>query len=299
MPILLSALTETARTWVTNFSPPGFFGDVPRGNREDGGVKMSEFEERMLDRMADRVSAHFARDELEGPGDDDIGPHVSDDERVRDVAFYHYVLSRECRNLLKDVARTPPKKYAWADWEYYIKLMGSVDDHDDAEAPPRRFPGQRHADLLVPDAMAMRRRDQLDADALRRHPGPHSPDATPGPGQDADAHPDLRDSPTWLMPWSWLSNQSPLMAQGTEADWILERLSAALERELNRSRRGFRRKPPISYRQLRRHARRKKAIKDREGDEGKSGGGASSDSAEDRASRTEVTNLEKAEKSSA
>ena len=48
--------------------------------------------------------------------------------------------------------------------------------------------------------------------------------------------------------WSWLSDESPLMSTKSEAEWILERLSAALERELNRQRKGYRRKPPISLR---------------------------------------------------
>lgn len=62
----------------------------------------------------------------------------------------------------------------------------------------------------------------------------------------------LRKPPTteWLYDWSWLSDQSPLMSTKTEAEWILERLSAALTRELDRQRKGFRKQPPISMRHV-------------------------------------------------
>ena len=52
--------------------------------------------------------------------------------------------------------------------------------------------------------------------------------------------------PKFLHNWSWLSNDSPLMSNKSEATWILDRLSTALERELNRQRKGYRKKPPIT-----------------------------------------------------
>jgi potassium channel subfamily K, other eukaryote len=55
-----------------------------------------------------------------------------------------------------------------------------------------------------------------------------------------------------LQNWSWLSSKSPLLGSKTETEWILERLSAALERELNRQRKGYKKQPPISMAALRR-----------------------------------------------
>jgi potassium channel subfamily K len=59
--------------------------------------------------------------------------------------------------------------------------------------------------------------------------------------------PTTSDDP--LRDWSWLSDQSPLMSSQSEAEWILERLSRALERELERQRKGRRRKrpPPVGW----------------------------------------------------
>ncbi|TKA81160.1 hypothetical protein B0A49_02009 [Cryomyces minteri] len=42
----------------------------------------------------------------------------------RDIHFYHYVLARELRNLTRDVLASPPKKYTYQEWSYYLKLIG-------------------------------------------------------------------------------------------------------------------------------------------------------------------------------
>lgn len=56
-------------------------------------------------------------------------------------------------------------------------------------------------------------------------------------------------------PWSWLSDKSPLMGHQSEAEWILERLSACLEKEMRDSRllpgkKPERRNPPISLNEM-------------------------------------------------
>ena len=57
--------------------------------------------------------------------------------------------------------------------------------------------------------------------------------------------------------WTWLGSESPLMGYKTEAEWILERLGATLEREMEDSRRKLlgksskeMKKPPVSLAQL-------------------------------------------------
>lgn len=71
-------------------------------------------------------------------------------------------------------------------------------------------------------------------------------------GANTKDRPRLRRRPTddLLSEWSWLSEESPLMSRKSESEWILERLSAALVRELNRQRKGSRRHPPISMKHL-------------------------------------------------
>jgi potassium channel subfamily K len=47
------------------------------------------------------------------------------------------------------------------------------------------------------------------------------------------------------------------MSEMSETQWILDRLSAALERELNRQMRGYRRKPPVGLKDARSSSARK------------------------------------------
>ena len=46
------------------------------------------------------------------------------------------------------------------------------------------------------------------------------------------------------------------MSRKSEAEWILDRLSAALERELERQQRGRRQQPPIGLRDVRKKVER-------------------------------------------
>ena len=194
----------------------------------------------------------------------------------RDIHFYHYVLARELRNIQKDLTVSPPKEYSWHEWEYFLKLMGNEED-------PRDYPGQEHPDVLVPTPLRNPGnkndipdgKEEFTTYADAQQPTSfigvpsHGSDATTTVGNDGAVdrqselrqqhdqgktqprrNPDLRhkykESGDGLGDWSWLSDKSPLMGAKSEAEWISERLSAALERELNRQRKGYKRPPPIT-----------------------------------------------------
>ena len=269
-----------------NFTGPGIFGDAPI--KHDQRMGTTEYENKLLDRLAERLTTHV--DKSESKQDLEADPAVDDEEK--DIRFYHYVLARECRNVQKDLTASPPKKYEWGDWEYFLKLMG--DEHD-----PEDFPGQQHPDIMVPaplraplgmgtheatgdhpdlegsgkemrttDRTTNRNHDSDEKEAsssddplsddvghmdgnvdrqtsLMQHLDPRRKRRQNRRPKNPDAEPD------YLVNWSWLSQESPLMSTKSEAEWILERLSAALERELNRQRKGYRRKPPISLKDAR------------------------------------------------
>ena len=55
--------------------------------------------------------------------------------------------------------------------------------------------------------------------------------------KDTDAKPDMQQAQTdeernEVRQWSWLGNRSPLMGDFGEAQWVLERLSMTLEKEM-------------------------------------------------------------------
>lgn len=248
-------------TWVqaslSSITPPGIFGDIPsvESNRK---IHPTTYEDLMRGRLAKRLTMHAPQD-AELDAGDDLGS---------DIKFYHYVLARECRYVQNDLGRSPEKKYSWEEWEYFLKLIGN-------EENPEDYSGQEHLETLVPKKMRVK--PQTHRQSSIPMEGVGGPDvyangspsktmtdicAPTAPAADNDFS---GKTPTSSKPshgrnhqkshrshvaafyrnWSWLSNQSPLMSNKTEAEWILDRLSAALERELDRERKGHRRHPPI------------------------------------------------------
>nr|POF01697.1 outward-rectifier potassium channel tok1 [Quercus suber] len=92
------------------------------GTDENEPIDGDEHFKRLMRRVADRLADHIDTEELQQALDaENVG-----DELGRDIHFYHYVLSRECRELQKSLRSCPSKQYSWHDWEYYLRLAGSV-----------------------------------------------------------------------------------------------------------------------------------------------------------------------------
>lgn len=246
---------------------PRLFGDEPPERKIHSDDK--EYENKMLDILSERLGRHLD----DGDGKAESNEKDGLDDLERDIRFYHFVLALECRNLQNDLDANPPKQYEWSDWEYYLKLMGNEDD-------PKDFPGQEQPDIMVPDQL-LAPRGMITYGAADFGHDSDGADLTPskdsgnGNVPSVDGNIDRRTSAyqgmearrqsnrkkrskqsdsysDYLLDWSWLSNASPLMSEKTEAQWILDRLSAALERELNRQRKGYRRQPPIGIADARR-----------------------------------------------
>ncbi|KAK3695928.1 hypothetical protein LTR37_018283 [Vermiconidia calcicola] len=276
----LRSAVQAFRNWAQDsaksFTPPGVFGarQIAYEKRTDS----REYDKQMLDRLAERLASHLGEDDLKQSSE----KNLEGNELERDIRFYHYVLARECRNLQKDLSASPPKNYEWHEWEYYLKLMDNEEDRQD-------FPGQKHPDLMVPsslqapngivssDALHSWHADRDgtvqksdDDDKERSSSGEQTGKHIPNMDGNVDRQASVLQHryPHWNKArnrrlkgpdadqgnsrnWSWLSNESPLMSQKPEAEWILERLSIALERELNRQRKSHSNKPPISLKDAR------------------------------------------------
>lgn len=172
------------------------------------------------DAALDRLTEHVEEEEL-GEAEE-AGEHG--DPLDRDIHFYHFVLIREMRRLMKDVNASPPRQYTYQEWSYFLRLIGQNENDPSAHRKPRveqTTDGKRRShDLGVADG-----------------------------GEDAK-------NP---YKWSWLGIRSPLMGNKTEAEWLLHRLSATLEVEMRRMREpdAKRRKepPPISMADLRKQSK--------------------------------------------
>ncbi|KAL8742903.1 MAG: hypothetical protein Q9190_004693 [Brigantiaea leucoxantha] len=115
---------------------------------------------------------------------------------IEDLNHYHYLIVKELRKVLVHLNETPPRQYQYHEWAWFLKLMGEDEDND---ASHRRAP--------------VKVRREMD----------EKPDMQQGTTDDAQQE---------TRQWSWLGNRSPLMGETTEAQWVFERLSVTLEREL-------------------------------------------------------------------
>lgn len=124
--------------------------------------------------------------------------HVKGDKLREDIHTYHFLLIKEFRNVLKHLKESPPRKYDYEEWAWFLKLMGEDESHSASH---------RTAPVKVKN--------------------------------NTDGKPDMQQAQTddmegGLRQWSWLGNRSPLMGDSEEAEWVLERLSMTLEKELKK-----------------------------------------------------------------
>ena len=149
-----------------------------------------------------RRSVNYAEQEKRHKVQDGSRTSSDTDRRTSKIAWstdaeYHYLLAREIRNVIKHVDESPPRKYLYAEWTWFLKLMGE----DEASSKTHRHPSA--------------------------HPQ-QSKDGAPGLQQAG-----VRDEHTGgQAEWSWLGERSPLMGEMAEAQWVLDRLSRRLERLL-------------------------------------------------------------------
>ncbi len=111
--------------------------------------------------------------------------------------YRFYLLMKVMKNVVQHMGATPPRQYTYAEWTWFLRLLG-----EDESSPDRhRSPWEAHESELA---------------ATANGEGPAS----------------IRDKDGRLKPWSWLSQRSPLMTAVDEPKWVLERLMQALERDL-------------------------------------------------------------------
>lgn len=205
----------------------------------------------------------------------------------RDIHFYNYVLSSELRRVQKDVSESPPKQYTWHEWEYFLKLMGGAEDQRDLSndkdtedfVPGPLKTGVSFRDWTATDDHSddqAEKSEDITAEgdkdgAVDRKTQLRAQNARHGGGIKDKLRLRRRPTDDPLSEWSWLSEESPLMNRKTESEWIMERLSATLVRELNRQRKGRKRQPPISMKNL---SRSKKLVGKVEGQEADQRGGS-------------------------
>lgn len=118
---------------------------------------------------------------------------------------YHVILIEEIARVTRHLKSQPPRKYNFAEWAWYLKLVG--EDEASSETHRKAKPHIRH-----------KKKD-------------HSPQ-----GNDQNSKDDNHAQEAEKQQWSWVGSKSPLMGSQEEAEWILEKLTEKLAQELREAR---------------------------------------------------------------
>jgi potassium channel subfamily K, other eukaryote len=112
---------------------------------------------------------------------------------------YHAMLIKEINSVMRHLNSSPPRKYSFDEWAWYLKLIG--EDESSPETHRKAIHKPKHTNTSLGTNMG-RKMDEEET-----------------------------------VKWSWVGNRSPLMGNKEEAEWVLERLTKTLERELEAMRR--------------------------------------------------------------
>ncbi|KAI1801936.1 voltage-gated potassium channel [Daldinia bambusicola] len=147
-------------------------------------------------------------------------------------AEYHLVLIDEISRVTKHLRHSPPRKYTFKEWAWYLRLIGedesSAENHRRPEhRPPEERRRGRVANRLCGDSATSV--NPGDNDASRENGESSSDSNSNGSGEG-----DGKESSTAIKipKWSWIGHRSPLMDTGEEAEWILDKLERKLREEL-------------------------------------------------------------------
>ncbi|OAL57001.1 potassium channel-like protein [Pyrenochaeta sp. DS3sAY3a] len=84
-------------------------------------------------RNLDRLAEYIEEEELgEAEEAEQHGDHLE-----RDIHFYHFVLAKEIRQLMKDVDASPPRQYKYHEWQYYLRLIGQNENTTSGHRKPQ------------------------------------------------------------------------------------------------------------------------------------------------------------------
>jgi potassium channel subfamily K len=134
--------------------------------------------------------------------------------------YAHYMIAREICTVLEHLTASPAREYTFDEWTWYLELIGE----DEASAATHRVPtDQTRQNQKKKQARENGRGGAQEADAAA------GSDKSGGDGLQAAATP--KES-TGKKQWSWLEHRSPLMGDQGEAEWVLNRLTLKLEKEL-------------------------------------------------------------------
>ncbi|TVY57474.1 Outward-rectifier potassium channel TOK1 [Lachnellula cervina] len=175
------------------FAAPGILGEGRHSISSEDGEQRDDPESAAQRVAGDKAKRDEKTADRRGEEDDKLPDNKVD---------YHLLLVKEIGKVLKHLHSSPPRKYTFEEWAWYLKLVGE----DEGSTGSHRKP------VVEPKGKGKNLGTEV---------------GQPG-GKDADGR---------IEKWSWVGQRSPLMGGKEEAEWVLERLVRTLEWELEDGRR--------------------------------------------------------------
>ena len=209
--------------------------ESPAGEMQPGGVDLPDSDidleearkrktpQTKTTKASDRLGSEFEQREL----DEAEEAKQKGDKLSEDSHLYHFLLVKEIRKVMKDAGEEPPKKYAFAEWAWFMRLLGEdeKDSRYHRQAPDSK---PEKGQMGTATTKAGERSDGTieEGEDLANSSGDglKSPDKS------------IAKSTAETTPWSWVGERSPLMGDTSEPDWVLERLCERLESQLRAER---------------------------------------------------------------
>lgn len=182
--------------------PPGFLGNA---RRLEQGSSEEEGEEDGRD-----TDAHSSVPDPTPPEPKGLGRRQRSHARDPTAALptsradFHFLLISEITAVREHAKQNPPRRYSFAEWAWYLKLIG---EDESSSATHRKARPHIHS------------KKKKKGYKRRKH-------------DDNDDNNDDAECPEEDK-WSWVGSQSPLMGSLEECEWILEKLTEKLRDELD------------------------------------------------------------------
>ncbi|KAI0120498.1 voltage-gated potassium channel [Hypoxylon sp. NC0597] len=155
-------------------------------------------------------------------------------------AEYHLVLIDEISRVTKHLRHSPPRKYTFKEWAWYLRLIGEDEGNAENHRRPERHPLPRAHHRHRPNPHLHPHphpRAHVPANRPHKDGSVRTPHFTTGDGtsEHGERDGDERGNATadeQPSKWSWVGHRSPLMDTREEAEWILDKLEQRLREEL-------------------------------------------------------------------
>ncbi len=224
----------------TREMPPGILGETNRKKDSDNDSNDGHKRHNDPDSAAQR---HASDNALLETADAKKQAELND-ELPKSRRHYHYILIREIAKVQKHLKSSPPRKYTFDEWAWYLKLIGEDESDSSTHRKALRKPKPDGEGLgcALDDIDGDRETDNGEGNGTGQAGGNSRWDSDAWRGSE-DAQGRRRGSAvnsgtrSREIKWSWIGNRSPLMGNKEEAEWILERLIRTLKRELEQIKR--------------------------------------------------------------